>query len=159
MSEDASFFGSLDLDSIPEGIPTGTYECEVTEFPVVHNEKKDTHSRILKYQITDTSSEYEGEEIQEWIPIFPNLTQVEYDGMDADSKKKVRDSVNKFKTRMRELGLSDLEINDPEKVVDKVVGKKVAVSVRTNGKYVNVRYVNLMDSVDESEGSGFSGFQ
>ena len=141
------FFGDVDANEIPDDpffVADGTYLTVLTEVKHVNVADKEYDGLALKFVVTDEDSEFEGNSIQDWKNIYPNLTE---DDLNPDIKK----DLSRTKQRLVQLGLSMSEIDSDEVMehLQEKVGDEFLVSVKNNKSqdgeknYRNVTFVKV----------------
>jgi hypothetical protein len=138
-----NLFGEVDADDIPEDpfyISPGTYNAIVTDATFVVRKDGTGHGLSIKYQIDDPDSEYDGNTVQEWKNIYPELAP-------EDMTPEIKRHLSFVKQRLGQLGVPSGEMNAILDNLDSLVGIKCVINVTEttaqdgSRTYTNVRNV------------------
>lgn len=144
-----SVFDGLGLETVKveqaNTLPDGQYIGFVSEAKIVT--KKDGNlALVITYTVRDEDSENNGKRQVEWRT-FPRMIDV--DGVQRYAEEKDERDARFLKMRLLSLGIKEDEI--PGLDVTDIQGTPVKFTVRTNNGYKNIRWVETLDSVDQSE--------
>lgn len=148
----SGLFGDIDANDIPDDpffIEDGTYLTTLTEVKKVAVADKPHDGLAFKYVVIDEDSEFEGNNIQDWKNIYPDLTE---DDVNPD----IRKDLARTKQRLIQLGLSNEEINsdDVVDILQERVGEEFLVTVKNSTSqdgtksYRNVTFVKVPELGD-----------
>lgn len=143
-------FGDMDAADIPENpyyVAPGTYYCVLTKAERVEKKDKSGEGLSFTWVIEYEDSEYNGNQVQDWKNIYPDLTSEEI-------TPNIRKSLSFLKQRLTEMGLSPEEQNtllEPG-ALDELIGLHAYVEIvettdrnDPDKKYSNVKRVSLYD--------------
>ena len=145
-----NLFGEVDADDIPEDpfyVAPGTYDCMVTDATFVTRKDGQGHGLSIKYLITNADSEFEGNTIQEWKNVYPDLSP-------EDITPEIKRHLSFVKQRLSQLGVPASEMNGILDNLDSLVGIKCVVNVTEtqaqdgSRTYTNVRNVYIPEDSD-----------
>lgn len=143
-----NLFGDVDAADIPDDpfyVAPGTYDCTVIDAAFVERKDHQGHGLSIKYQINESESEYDGNTIQEWKNVYPNLTPEEI-------TPEIKRHLSFVKQRLSQLGVPPAEQNGILDNVTDLIGIECVVTVtETPSKegdrvFTNVRTVSLPDN-------------
>lgn len=125
----------------------GTHTCVVDTVSSSHSKKTDRDWIVIKYVVTDPSSDIDGEDLQEFFEDFNRVSLSDYNDMPAQAKRNIRDVKARWRERLISLGVAENDVSGYTRY-DELMGREVFVEVETsignNGrKYVNIRGVSL----------------
>lgn len=143
-------FGDMDAADIPENpyyVAPGTYYCVLSKAERVEKKDKSGEGLSFTWVIEYEDSEYNGNQVQDWKNIYPDLTSEEI-------TPNIRKSLSFLKQRLTEMGLSPEEQNtllEPG-ALDELIGLHAYVEIvettdrnDPDKKYSNVKRVSLYD--------------
>lgn len=118
-------FGDIDAADVPENpfyVAPDTYPCVLSEANVV--DKKDGSGKGLafKWVIENDDSEYNGQNVQDWFNIYPDITE-------DDVTPNIRKDMARLRQRLTQMGLSTEEQNDLLDNLDDLIGMHADVVV------------------------------
>lgn len=143
-------FGDMDAADIPENpyyVAPGTYYCVLTKAERVEKKDKSGEGLSFTWVIEYEDSEYNGNQVQDWKNIYPDLTSEEI-------TPNIRKSLSFLKQRLTEMGLSPEEQNNllEPGALDELIGLHAYVEIvettdrnDPDKKYSNVKRVSLYD--------------
>ena len=141
-------FGEVDASEVPDNpfyVAPDTYRCVLTELNRVAKKDGSGEGLSFKWVIEDEDSEYNGNQIQDWKNIYPEVTE-------AEVTPEIRKDSARLKSRLIELGLSEDEMNNLLDNLDEYVGTVAYVTVTetTDRRDPTKKYTNIQKvSVDE----------
>lgn len=143
-------FGDMDAADIPENpyyVAPGTYYCVLSKAERVEKKDKSGEGLSFTWVIEYEDSEYNGNQVQDWKNIYPDLTSEEI-------TPNIRKSLSFLKQRLTEMGLSPEEQNNllEPGALDELIGLHAYVEIvettdrnDPDKKYSNVKRVSLYD--------------
>lgn len=143
-------FGDMDAADIPENpyyVAPGTYYCVLSKAERVEKKDKSGEGLSFTWVIEYEDSEYNGNQVQDWKNIYPDLTSEEI-------TPNIRKSLSFLKQRLTEMGLSPEEQNNllEPGALDELIGLHAYVEIvettdrsDPDKKYSNVKSVSLYD--------------
>lgn len=139
-------FGNQDAAEVPDNpfyVAPDTYYCKLVEANRV--EKKDGSGEGLsfKWLIEDEDSDYNGNTVQDWKNIYPNIA-------DYEITPNIRKDFSRLKQRLSEMGIPESEMDSLLDNLEDLVGMYAYVTVvettdrnDPTKKYTNVRTVRI----------------
>ena len=170
MTEVSNLFGSLDTATLGKSIESGTYECELTSVKTWHQKDKDSlinfgtgkDSIIFEWTVSDETSDFYGETIQQWYSIFPGLDTNAFAGLSGPDKLTVKKSINWLNMQLKNIGMTPDEIAVMS--MDSIKEREgitrfldITVTPGEDGKngFTKVRKISAADDDSSSRGFGF----
>lgn len=144
----AGLFGDIDAAEVPDNpfyVAPDTYRCVLAELNRVSKKDGSGEGLAFKWVIEDEDSEFNGNQIQDWKNIYPDVTSEEL-------TPEIRKDNARLKQRLIELGLSEDEMNDLLDNLEEYVGTVAFVEVTetTDRKDPSKTYTNIKKvTVDE----------
>ncbi len=140
-------FGNVDVNEVPDDpfwVDNGTYLAVLTEVKVVDNEEKDVHGLAFKWIITEDDSEFDGNQVQDWKNIYPNLNE-------EDVTKEIKADLSRLKNRLTQIGVTEEEMaSDELDYLQEYVSTEAYITVKNttnqddpSKKYRNITFVRL----------------
>lgn len=139
-------FGNQDAAEVPDNpfyVAPDTYYCKLVEANRV--EKKDGSGEGLsfKWLIEDEDSDYNGNTVQDWKNIYPDIA-------DDEITPNIRKDFSRLKQRLGEMGIPESEMDSLLDNLEDLVGMYAYVTVvettdrnDPTKKYTNVRTVRI----------------
>lgn len=141
-------FGDNDVADIPDNpfyVAPGSYEAVLTEAKVQETKDKTGTALAFKWVIEDEDSDYKGQNVSDWNPIFPDITRDEID-------QKIRASMSRTKSRLIQMGIAEEDMDsltEPEALAD-LIGLHATITVKESAdkndpdvKYTNITKVEV----------------
>lgn len=142
-------FGEVDAAEVPDNpfyVAPDTYRAILTELNRVSKKDGSGEGLAFKWVIEDEGTDYNGNQIQEWKAIYPDLSSDEV-------TPEVRKDNARLKGRLLELGLSEDDMNGLLDNLEEYVGTVAYVTVTESAdkknpekKYTNIQKVQLEDA-------------
>lgn len=139
-------FGDVDAAEVPDNpfyVAPDTYRCVLAELNRVEKKDGSGEGLAFKWVIEDEDSEYNGNQIQDWKNIYPDVTSDEL-------TPEIRKDNARLKQRLIELGLSEDEMNGLLDNLEEYVGTVAFVTVTETAdrknpekKYTNVQKIQI----------------
>jgi hypothetical protein len=141
-------FGEVDAAEVPDNpfyVAPGTYPCVLTEAKVVPKKDGTGQGLAFKWVIQDEDSEYNGQNIQDWNNIYPEVTEDEV-------TPEIRRDQARLKMRLTQMGLSTEQMNNllEEGGLDELIGMTADVTCKETPdkndpdiKYTNITKVEV----------------
>lgn len=120
-----SLFGDVDATEVPDDpfyVAPDTYECVLTEVNRVSKKDGTGEGLAFKWVIEEDGSEYNGNQIQDWKNIYPDVSADEV-------TPNMRKDMSRLKQRLTELGVPENEMNNLLDNLDTLVGIRAFVTV------------------------------
>jgi len=155
-------------ESLGNGLKDGVYTC-TTAAKLVRSKKPSrkvpVHPRTgnarngvfftISYAITDPNSKYYGDDsLTDWFEIFPDITAEDYDLLDPDEKKGVRNQLKARTNRFRSLGVPEANLNTfSERGLSDIAVKVTVMSSKSddgNRTFFNIKSVTLNTEVTDN---------
>lgn len=148
-------FGDLDANQVaddPFYVAPDKYKCILTEASLKEKTDQSGFGLAFKWVITDEDSEYEGQNLSDWLNVWP-------DGVDEeDMTAAIKQAMSRTKMRLIQMGLSSDQMNtllDEESNLDLLVGMEAYVDVvetpdknDPDKKWTNIRKVERIYDED-----------
>ena len=141
-------FGNLDASQVsddPFYVAPDKYKCVLTEFGLKEKSDQTGWGLATKWVIEDDDSEYEGQNLSEWLTVYP-------DGLDEeDITPEIRKTMARTKQRLLQMGLDNDQMDalmEDESNFDLYIGMEAYVDVvetpdkvDPDKKWTNIRKV------------------
>lgn len=146
----SGLFGDVDAAEVPNDpfyVAPDTYYCKLVEANKVEKkeEKGGGYGLAFKWQIDEPDSPYNGNHIQDWKNIYPDVSASE---MTAD----IRKDNSRLKGRLLQMGVPESEMNDLLDNLDSLIGLEAYVTVVESTdkhdpekKYTNINKIRVED--------------
>lgn len=141
-------FGDKDAAEIPDNpfyVAPDTYMCVLAEVNRVEKNDGTGEGLSFKWVIEDEDSDYNGNNVQEWKNIYPNVTE---DEITPD----IRKDNSRLKQRLSQIGVPESAMDELLDNLDDLVGIRAYVTVKEvadkkdpSKKYTNIVKVALDD--------------
>lgn len=121
----SSLFGDVDASEVPDDpfyVAPDTYDCILTEANLVAKKDGSGHGLAFKWVIEDEDSEYNGNQIQDWKNVYPDITS---DEVTPD----IRKDMSRLKGRLFEMGVAEEDMGSLLDNLDDLVGTRAFVTV------------------------------
>lgn len=139
-------FGEVDATEVSDNpfyVAPDTYFCTLSEVSRVEKKDGSGEGLAFKWVITDDDSEYNGNNLQDWKNIHPDVSE-------ADLTPDIRKDNARLKGRLLEMGISEEQMNDLLDNLDDLVGLEAYVTVvetpdknDPSKKYTNIKSVRV----------------
>lgn len=139
-------FGDLDASEVADNpfyVAPDTYFCTLVEANRVSKKDGSGEGLAFKWVIDEDDSEYNGNNIQDWKNIWPDVSS-------ADVTPDIRKDNARLKQRLIEMGIPESEMGDLLDNLDDLIGLQAYVTViesvdknDPNKKYTNVKNVRV----------------
>ena len=106
-------FGSLDIDEIPEnpfGLPEATYNGFVAKIDT-RLTKNDVNKVIFTYEVDDEDDDQDGNNHQEWLTYYPEMTEEDLNTLPKEEKKRVNRDNSYLKKRFLSLNIDPKDVD------------------------------------------------
>lgn len=134
-------FGELDVDEVPNDpfyVAPDTYKAVLTEVNRVMTKDGSKEGLSFKWVIDEPDSEYNGNNVQDWKNIYPNITRDQVTPM-------VKKDNARLKQRLTEMGIPEEDMNSFLDDLDKYIGMEAYITVieQRDKKDPDKRYTNI----------------
>ena len=139
-------FGDTDAAEVPDNpfyVAPDTYFCTLAEVNRVAKKDGSGEGLAFKWVIDEPESEYNGNNLQDWKNIYPDVTE-------ADVTPDIRKDNARLKGRLVEMGISEEQMNDLLDNLEDLVGLQAYVTViettdknDPSKKYTNIKSVRV----------------
>jgi hypothetical protein len=141
-------FGDIDVSEVPDNpfyVAPGTYDCVLTEASRITKKDQSGEGLSIKWVIEDEDSDYNGQNVQDWFNIYPDITS---DEVTPNIKK----DMSRLKQRLSQMGLAESDMNTFLDDLDEYVGMHAQVTVKETPDKNNpdIVYTNIVKVEVES---------
>ena len=158
-------FGSLDVNEIPEDpfwVDNGKYFAVLQSWKKADNEEKNTHGLVMRWQIQEPDSDFDGSFVDDWKTTYPGLTEEQLEDMEQETKNNCKKDLSRLRQRLTQVGVSVEDMEDDnfgdegDELSAQYVGTEAYITVRNtpdknvpSRNYRNITFVELATPADD----------